>query len=133
MLKRFLLYGMPFYVLVAEAGIRSLLSYVPGRSEEISIILTGPTIAVGGLSLILPTLTPKIVPLPPGAPPNTIAINKSDQTLIELATISIFILFLSWVFSIYLTHPKAPSIWALVIGMTTYIIGIFFTEAKELV
>ncbi|MGY4349799.1 hypothetical protein ACVWXM_006292 [Bradyrhizobium sp. GM7.3] len=131
MLKRFLLYGMPIYLLVAEFGIRSLLSYMPGRTEEISIILTGPTIAVGGLSLILPALTPKPVPLPPGVPPNTIVINRSDQRLIELAIISVFLLFLAWVFSLYLTHPTPPSNWALVIGLITYIIGIVFTEAKE--
>jgi len=127
------MYGMPIYILVAESGIRSLLSYVPGRPEEVSVILTGPTIAVGGLSLILPTLTPKPVPLPAGASANTVAINKSDQRLIELATISVFLLFLAWVFSIYLTHPNPPSTWALYIGLTTYIVGIVFTEAKELV
>jgi hypothetical protein len=106
---------------------------MPGRTEEISIILAGPTIAVGGLSLILPTLTPKPVPLPPGAPSSTIAINKSDELLIEVATISVFILFFAWAFSIYLTHPNPPSTWALGIGLVTYIIGIIFTEAKELV
>jgi hypothetical protein len=133
MLKRFLLYGMPIYILVAEYGLRSLLAYAPGRTEEISIVLTGPTIAVGGLSLILPTLTPKPVPLPPAAPANTVLINKSDKALIDIATISVFLLFLLWGFSIYLTHPNPPSGWALVIGLVTYIVGVFFTEAKELV
>jgi hypothetical protein len=131
MLKRFLLYGMPIYLLVVEFGLRSLLSNMPGRTEEISLILSGPTIAVAGLSLILPALSPKPVPLPPGAPADAIVINKSDQRVIELAMISVFILFIAWAFSIYLTHASPPSTWAFIIGLVTYIIGIIFTEIKE--
>jgi hypothetical protein len=127
MFKRFLLYGMPLYLLVAELGMKFLLA------EEASIFLTGPTIAVGGLSLILPTLTPKPVPLPANAPANLVVMNASDQLLMQFATAFVFILFLTWAFSLYLTHFKPPSTWALVIGVATYIIGIVFTELKEVV
>lgn len=133
MLKRFLLYGMPIYILLVEQGIRSLLSHIPGRAEDTSILLSGPTITVGGLSLILATLTPKPVPLPQGAPANAIAINKSDKALIDTATICVFVFFLLWAYSIYLTHPNPPSMWALVIGILTYAIGIIFTEVKEVI
>lgn len=131
MLKRFLLYGMPIYIVLAEYGIRLMLHGLPGRHEELSFILTGPTIAVAGLSLILPALTPKPVPIPPGLPPNTIIINRSDQRLIEASFIAFFLLAFTWAVSLYLTHPEPPNEWALVIGLITYVAGIVITEVKE--
>jgi len=131
MLKRFLLYGMPLYILGAELALRSILAGLPGRPEDTSLILSGPTIAVAGLSLILPTLTPKPVPLPPGVPANLIAINKNDQLLINSALIAVFVLFFAWLYSIYLTHSMPPHPGAFLIGIVTYMIGIGFTEFKE--
>jgi hypothetical protein len=131
LLKRFLLYGMPLYIVLAELSLRSLLANVPGRAEDVSPYLIGPTIAVAGLSLILPTLSPKLVPLPPGAPTNVIAINNSDQKLTEWGLIAVFVLFFLWAYSIYLNHPNPPSIWSLIIGLFTYTIGVVFTELKE--
>ena len=59
MLKGFFLYGMPLYITVVEVLIKYLLTFVPGRSEPLELALSGPSISVAGISLLLPVLIPK--------------------------------------------------------------------------
>src|SRR5260221_1469668 len=107
LLKRFFLYGMPIYLTAIEVVTKHFVA-----NDPISLVLSGPTIAVAGISLILPVMTPKPVPLPQNLPPNTIVINQTDQTLIEIATIAFFVLILLWVFSIYVAHQSTSGLWA---------------------
>jgi hypothetical protein len=125
-LKRFFLYGMPLYLLLLEIATKHFVV-----SEPINYALSGPTVAVAGISLLLPVLSPKNIPLPPGLPANTVVINKTDQRVIEFAMIAFFTLIILWVYSIYLSHDRQTGYWAIVIGLFTYLIGVVFTEIKE--
>jgi hypothetical protein len=139
MLKRFFLYGMPTYIIVIELAIRYLLSFTPGRHEEVSLLLSGPSIAVAGLTLILAVLSPKpfALAIPPGMIPininDVVIININDKKLIDAATIALFVLLGFWALSLFLAHQENPSFWTMVIGGDTYIVGIAFTEWKEIV
>jgi hypothetical protein len=81
--QKIFLYAMPLYIIGIEVAARHLPA-----GEAVNYALSGPTVAVAGLSLILPTLIPKRVPTPQNLPPNYTAVDKSDQRLIEVATIA---------------------------------------------
>ena len=117
---------MPLYLIVIEIATKHFVA-----SEAINYALSGPTVAVAGISLILPVLTPKSVPIPPNLPPNMVLVNRTDQRLIEVAMIAFFMLIFLCVFSIYLAHEASSGYWAIIIGVLTYIVGVVFTEIKE--
>jgi hypothetical protein len=125
-LKRFFLYGMPLYLIVIEVASRHFLA-----GEAVNYALSGPTVAVAGLSLMLPISIPKRVETPQNLPPNYTAVDKSDQRLIEIAMIAFFVLIAAWVLSIYLAYDNQMSILAIIIGSLIYAIGIIFTELKN--
>ena len=126
LLKRFFLYGMPIYLLIIEITAKHLLN-----NEPVNYALSGPTIAVAGISLILPVLTTKPVPIPANSSSTMILINRTDQKLIELATIMFFLLVIPWVGSTYLAHEATTGVWAIVIGCLIYAVGVFLTGWKE--
>ena len=59
--KRFIFYGFPIYLILAEYAIRFLLSYAPGRAEDLAIVGSTSTVTAAGLALIAPVLIPKPV------------------------------------------------------------------------
>ena len=59
--KRFIFYGFPVYLMVAEYAIRFLLSFAPGKVEDLAIVGSTSTVTAAGLSLIAPVLIPKLV------------------------------------------------------------------------
>jgi len=145
MLKRFLLYGFPLYLLCIEYFVKFLLAASDG-SDSLAISSTAPTIAAAGLSLLIPVVIPKPVPELSKAvqqqyPDKRITIiGQADQHLINSAWIFIFILAALWGYSLYMTDKhiespvpgiQLPATW--VIGLASYIVGVVHTEIKEVV
>ena len=98
MLKRFLLFGLPLYLVLVEQLVRFMLHFAPGKPEEISAGTAGTTIAVAGISLLFPVIVPKRIdaPLTPRLQQevtqnNFALVNKSDQKLINSALIFLFL------------------------------------------
>jgi hypothetical protein len=134
MLKGFFLYGMPLYITIVEVLLKYLLTFVPGRTEPVELALSGPSIAVAGISLLLPVLIPKptsVVVQQATTQETVVIINKRDQTVIEAATVLLFILFVVWGVMLFMAHQTNPSILVLIIGLFVYAIGAGMTIWKE--
>ena len=103
-----LIWGFPFYLILVEAGFRSITSI-----DVTSFV--GPAIATAGLSLLLPLVFPKDVmhlfsehmtrKLKEN---NVIVINRKDQNLIYVVWVAVAFGFLVWLYSSYtaLIFPK---------------------------
>ncbi|HEV7910424.1 MAG TPA: hypothetical protein VGP28_04915 [Methylocella sp.] len=145
MLKRFLLYGFPLYLLCIEYFVKFLLAGADG-SDSLAISSTAPTIAAAGLSLLMPIVIPKPVPEMSEAvrkqyPDKKITIiGQADQHLINSAWIFIFVIAALWGYSLYLNEKHIESVlpgihlratW--IIGLASYIVGVVHTEIKEVV
>ncbi len=136
MLKGFFLYGMPLYIILVKVLIKYLLTFVPGRSEPLDLALSGPSISVAGITLLLPVLIPKptsVIVQNQTTLGAVVIINQRDQKVIETATILLFVLFIVWGVTLYMAHQNSPSIMVLVIGFIVYAIGAGMTKWKEAV
>lgn len=134
MLKRFLLYGFPLYLILIEQGIRFLLhENLPSNA---------PGIAAAGLALLCTLMVRK--------PPVGISTKESeelknvgliissdrDQKLIEVTTILVFVFAAAWGYCLYLTSQSEvrllygfPEQWE--ISFLIYFVSVFLTEIKE--
>jgi hypothetical protein len=100
--KRFPFYGFPIYLVLAEYAIRFLLSYAPGKPENLALVGSTSTVTAAGLSPIAPVLIPKPVTLDKVAAKvlNTSGIallRVGDQRLIAMAYLALLILPFAWV------------------------------------
>ena len=146
--KRFIFYVFPVYLMVSEYAIRYLLSYVPGRPEDIAIVGTTSTVTSAGLSLIAPVLIPKPVVLRPSVAriveaAKVRAIRPGDLRLIAAAYVALLALPLTWGWALWMVHTgetrydvslfglRAPGpIW---VAFLIYVTGMAFSEFKEVV
>src|SRR5258708_9491061 len=109
MLKGFFLYGMPLYIILVKVLIKYLLTFVPGRSEPLDLALSGPSISVAGITLLLPVLIPKptsVIVQNQTTLGAVVIINQRDQKVIETATILLFVLFIVWGVTLYMAHQN---------------------------
>jgi hypothetical protein len=148
--KRFVFYGFPVYLVLAEYAMRFLISFAPGKEEEISLLAASNSVAAAGLSLIAPILIPKSVTA--GLDAATLAtlqaagaelINRNDRRLIFAAYVGLLILPFFWGASLWFAHDHparhdvrlagmaVPISFLIAIGI--YIIGMIYTELKEVV
>lgn len=147
-LKRFVYYGFPVYLSAVEYAIRFLMSFAPGKSEEISFAAAANGIAAAGLSLIAPVLIPK--PAKGGLSDEQInrlaaqgarLANIRDQRLIAAAWLGLLFLPFLWGLALWLSHNDShmldARIWnaaipgPFVIALAMYGVGIIYTELKE--
>jgi hypothetical protein len=148
--KRFVFYGFPVYLMLAEYAMRFLISFAPGRVEEVSILAASNSIAAAGLGLIAPVLLPK--PVSSSLSASTLSelraagaqvINRRDQKLIFSAYIGLLVLPFFWGAALWLAHDTAgpheiqmlgtPVPVPFLIGLGIYIAGMIYTEVKEVV
>jgi asparagine N-glycosylation enzyme membrane subunit Stt3 len=148
--KRFVFYGFPVYLMLAEYAIRFLISFAPGRVEEVSILAASNSIAAAGLGLIAPVLLPK--PVSSSLSVSALAeiraagaqvINRRDQKLMFSAYIGLLVLPFFWGAALWLAHDTAgrheiqifgtPVPVPFLIGLGIYIAGMIYTEVKEMV
>jgi hypothetical protein len=148
--KRFVYYGFPVYLVLAEFAMRFVISYAPGRQEEISLLAASNSLAAAGLSLIAPILIPK--PVIPPLDANALAllqtanielINRNDRRLIYAAYIALLLLPFFWGAALWFAHDSevthtvqsfgvaVPT--SFLITLTIYIVGMIYTEMKEMV
>ena len=110
MLKRFILYGFPVYLLFMEQGVRYLLQYIPGKHEDFSI--GSPNIAAIGLGLLCPCIIPKPMDQVSEALKKQIhqrgltITTKRDREITELATVLLFLFSFAWVYCLFLNHQQ---------------------------
>jgi hypothetical protein len=97
--KRFIFYGFPVYLVLADLAMRFLINFAPGRHEEISIVVASNSVAAAGLALIAPVLIPKPVRGEISASARTEIqaigaelINGKDRRLISLAYVGLLFL-----------------------------------------
>jgi hypothetical protein len=145
MLKRFFLYGLPLYLIVVEQFVRSLLHFVPGRPDEMSMAAAGTSVAVAGIALLFPVMIPKPVEarlsarLAKAAGDEQISFTKkSDQRLVSSSIVFLFLLTALWGYGLWLAHMPVDAPWyslasPLPYGFLNYTIGIIHTELKEIV
>ena len=146
--KRFVFYGFPVYLVLAEYAMRFLMSFAPGREEEISLLAASNSVAAAGLSLIAPVLIPK--PVVAALDANTLAqlraanaelVNRNDRRLILAAYVGLLILPFFWGASLWFAHDSrahhdvhflgTPVPTAFIIALGIYIAGMIYTEVKE--
>lgn len=141
--KRFILYVFPIYLVLAEYAIRFLLSYAPGKEEDLAVVGSTSTVIAAGLSLIAPVLIPKPVALTPSAArfvsSNRIVVTGvGDQRLIWLAYLALLILPFAWGWALWLIHKGGAdydfTIWKLhvpgpfLVAVVIYLVGVVFTQ-----
>jgi hypothetical protein len=148
--KRFIFYGFPVYLVLADFAMRFLINFAPGRHEEISIVAASNSVAAAGLALIAPVLIPKPLKGEISASAQTEIqaiegklVNGKDQSLISLAYVGLLLLPFLWGTSLWLAHDSmgqhvislggysipTPAVIAAVI----YAIAMLYTERKDAV
>jgi hypothetical protein len=148
-LKRLIFYGFPLYLTGAEYAMRFLMQSAPGRPEDISILAASNGIAAAGLSLIAPVLLPK--PIKTTLSEDALAllmeegaqiVNRRDQTLIVFGWLGLLVLPFPWGVALWLTHSESTAYdlhispvtlpGPFVIALLIYLVGMIYTELKEL-
>jgi hypothetical protein len=148
--KRFVFYGFPIYLVLADLAMRFLINFAPGRHEEISIVAASNSIAAAGLALIAPVLIPK--PMKSEVSALTQAefraagldlIGSNDRRLISSAYIGLLVLPFFWGAALWYAHDGTGlhdvSLWGfsiptpVAIAIGIYLIGMIYTELKEIV
>jgi hypothetical protein len=129
LLKRVVLIGLPIYIVGAEVFVNYVLL---GSSDEFKHL--GPSVAVAGISLLVPVLVPKRgeVSLQNGQ----VATIVLDADLVQAAWLVLIVLAGFWIYCLYLAHQTdPPTLWSVpaptAIGAGTYLVGWVFTELKE--
>jgi len=146
--KRFIFYGFPIYLVLAEYAIRFLLSYAPGKPENLALVGSTSTVTAAGLSLIAPVLIPKPVTFDKVAAKilNTsgiVLLRVGDQRLIAAAYLALLILPFAWGWALWMVHTANSDYDVTVRGVhfpgpflvavAIYLIGMIFNETKEVV
>jgi hypothetical protein len=146
--KRFVFYAFPIYLVLAEYAIRFLMSFAPGRGEEVSLIAASNSVAAAGLSLVAPVLIPKPVTvrlsqatLDALRAQGADLINRHDRALIFSGYIGLLVLPFPWGLSLWYAHDSGtphvvmllgwPIPMSLLIALGIYIVGMIYTEVKE--
>lgn len=145
--KRFIFYGFPIYLVTAEYAIRFLLSYAPGKAEDLALVGSTSTVTAAGLSLIAPVLIPKPMTLTKTAADEVkankaLVVREADHRLISLAYVALLFLPFGWGWALWMVHQQAEYgftvlrihfQWPFLIAVAIYLIGMIFTELKEVV
>ncbi|MFG5121802.1 hypothetical protein [Methylorubrum sp. POS3] len=146
--KRFIYYGFPIYLVFAEYAIRFLLSYAPGKTEDLALIGSTSTVTAAGLSLIAPILIPKPVALNQNAlkivnQNNVAVVRVGDQKLIALAYLALLFLPFVWGWALWMVHKDTTDYDLTISGVSLpgpflvavviYMFGMILTEIKEVV
>ena len=146
--KRFIFYGFPIYLVLAEYAIRFLLSYAPGRAEDLAVVGSTSTVTAAGLSLIAPVLIPKPVTLNQSASEivavnGVVLIRVGDQRLIALAYCALLVLPFAWGWALWMVHNSSANYEVtfrdihmpgpFLVAVAIYLIGMIFNELKEVV
>ena len=146
--KRFIFYGFPIYLVLAEYAIRFLLSYAPGKVEDLAVVGSTSTVTAAGLSLIAPVLIPKPVTLNKAATAvvansHVVLVRIGDQRLIACAYLALLILPFAWGLALWMVHTEIVGydmdVWRVhipgpfIIAVAIYLVGMIFTEVKEAV
>jgi len=136
--KKLTVYGFPLFLIGLEAILRAAL-------QLDSLAFTGPTLAAGGVALVVPIILPKRRDY--GLSTATEVeleskgitfVSSAEQLLADVAVFAILLLTGAWMLSLYLSC-KLPSREVmgvplfLLVGITCYFIGIVMSELKRLV
>jgi hypothetical protein len=138
MIKRILIYGFPFYLILIESILRKAY-----RLESEAFI--GPTLAAVGVSFLLPLIVPKKRDFPVTqqtkqeveAHGMTMRY-KSEERFIDAVWLFIFTLTACWTYCLYLSSQSQIQLWWTfpiykIIGFFNYFVGVLFSEIKEVV
>jgi hypothetical protein len=132
----------------AEYAIRFLLSYVPGKAEDLALVGSTSTVTAAGLSLIAPVLLPKPVALNQNAANvvaagHVVVVGVKDQRLMHLAYLALLVLPFAWGWALWMVHRESTDYDVAVFGvdfsvpfmlaLAIYLVGMIFTEVKEAV
>jgi len=146
--KRFVFYGFPIYLVLADFAMRFLINFAPGRHEEISIVVASNSVVAAGLSLIAPVLIPK--PMKDEASALAQAefraagldlIGSNDRRLISSAYVGLLFLPFFWGAALWYAHDGTRShdvsLWGFSVptpvanAIGIYLTGMLYTELKE--
>jgi hypothetical protein len=138
-LKRFVLYVLPLYLIGLELALRFLLDFVPGKHEDYSF--SSPSLAAASLILLSPCLIPKPVVLTEARKRQFDAngwsvYNKIDRAITDMALVMFLLFSSAWGYCLFLSHQQEATIFLggpldLEIAVTTYVGALLLTEAKE--
>jgi hypothetical protein len=145
--RRFIFYGFPIYLVTAEYAIRFLLSYAPGKPEDLALVGSTSTVTAAGLSLIAPVLIPKTMTLTKIAADEVkankaLVVREADHRLTSLAYVALLFLPFGWGWALWMVHQEAEYgftglgihfQWPFLIAVAIYLVGMIFTELKEVV
>jgi hypothetical protein len=146
--KRFVFYGFPIYLVLADFAMRFLINFAPGRHEDISIVAASNSVTAAGLALIAPVLIPKPIKNEVWAATQAQAraagfelIGRGDRTLISCAYVGLLFLPFFWGAALWYAHDGTRlhdiSLWGfslptpVAIAIGIYLIGMLYTELKE--
>jgi hypothetical protein len=136
--KRFIFYGFPIYLVTAEYAIRFLLSYAPGKPEDLALVGSTSTVTAAGLSLM--TLTKSAADEVKAN--KALVVREADHRLISLAYIALLFLPFGWGWALWMVHKQAgygftvlgiQFQWPFLIAVAIYLVGMIFNELKEVV
>jgi hypothetical protein len=136
-LKRFLIYLLPVYLTLIEWAMDKV--HVIGHSNAL-----GPTLAAVALGLLGPTVVPKVRTIEnkeSGVVHPLRVFSPRDIRICEIGWIILLLFLILWPYILYLSERPERDVnidiyivllpTSVVIGMATYIIGIIFSELKE--
>jgi hypothetical protein len=136
MIKRLLIYGFPFFMLLIEALFRAALKLDTNA-------FMGPTIAAVGVGFLLPLIVPKQRQYPFSddvrreiSGHRIVIIPTAEQRLIDVVWIFIFVLTSGWIYSLYISSTQPQLLWFnirayLALGFANYFVGVLLSELKE--
>nr|WP_256833682.1 hypothetical protein [Pseudomonas oleovorans] len=124
-----IIYGFPLILVAFESGLKFLMQY-----DNTSF--AGPALSAAALSFLLPLTKPKILEIKIPEHPNAIVTTIGDRKLVGFVWILVFLYLFAWASVCYLSvQSPTLKIWlldlAFVIGLTTYLISLILTFAKE--
>jgi hypothetical protein len=132
MIRKVLLYGLPLYLYLLEAFLKTIASVT---SES----LLGPTLAGAGIGFLLPLTEFKQVEIDANLASElqkskAFVYSTSDKILVDFVWLAFLISLGAWMYSVFLTfHPKQVPLNTspLVIGCVVFVISLILAEIKE--
>jgi hypothetical protein len=126
-----LIYGFPVLLLIFEWGLRSVIAVDTWG-------FTGPSLAVAGLSFLVPLTKPKEIDVSAPEHAGAVGVSRKDLDFIAVTWLLVLSFLFFWAWSCYasLKHPDQQFLHVslhFAIGLATYAVSLVMTYVKELV